>query len=471
MSGAPRARSGAASDLSGTALPSVRPPAPGPASRDLAAEAARWEPAPFVGIVDGEFPIAWARARGANVVDVDGNRYVDLTGGFGAALVGHRDPHVVAAVEEATRALFHALGDAAPHPARVALARELVERAPVEDGLALFAASGAEAIDVALKTAHLATGRPGVVAFEGGYHGTALGALRATSRPAFRQPFEKALAPATLRVPYADCFRCPYRLTFPACGLACLDAAMAEVDAWRGDLARPPLGALVVEPILGREGVVVPPPGWLERLGREARSRRLLVVGDEILTGGGRTGRWWASGELAPDLVAVGKGIAGGAALAAVVGRREVMAAWDLPGEARHTTTFLAHPLAVAAARAAIAEIERRELLARAQAIGARLQESLGGIAARHEAIGDVRGLGGLWGIDFVTEHASRAPDAAFARRVSGGLAERGYLALASGRWGNVLTLTPPLTITDRQLDGFVRALDDTLTVVGAAAA
>lgn len=446
-------------DPRGDALPRVRVPPPGPASRRLAGRARRFEPAPVTGAVDGAVPIAWARARGANVVDVDGNVYVDLTGGFGAAAVGHRNPRVVAAVERAAGRLLHGLGDAAPHPDRVALAETLSERGPIPGGRVFFAQSGAEAVDLALKTARLATGRSGVVAFERGYHGTGLGALRATGRPAFRRPFEDALVPATLRVPFADCFRCPYRLSRPACGDACLDAALAEVDAWNADPARPPIGAWVVEPVLGREGVIVPPPGWLAALGRAARARGILVVADEILTGGGRTGRMWASGPLEPDLATVGKGITGGVPLAALIGKRKWMAAWEGPGEARHTTTFLAHPAAVAATRAALAEIERRDLSARARAIGKRLKAGLDRVARRHPAIGEVRGRGALWGVDLVADPGTRAPDATAAKAVSTALAARGYLVLAGGPDGNVLSLTPPLVVSDRQLDGFLEAL------------
>jgi 4-aminobutyrate aminotransferase-like enzyme len=453
----------AVADPSGTALPRIVVPPPGPRSVALATEGAAFETAPAVGIVGGTHPIAWAAARGANVVDVDGNLFVDLTGGFGAALVGHRNPRVVAAVHRQADRLLHGLGDAAPHPERVALAAELSERGPLTGGRVYFASSGAEAVDLALKTAHLATGRPGVIAFEGGYHGTSLGALRATSRAEFRVPFEDALAPATLRVPFPDSYRCPYGVSPRSCGPVCLDAALALVDAWIGDLSKPRLGALIVEPVLGREGVVVPPPGWLAALGRAARARQLLVIADEILTCGGRTGRMWASGPLAPDLVTVGKGIAGGMPLAAVIGRRKIMEAWEGAGEARHTTTFLAHPLAAAGARAALAEIRRRDLPARARAIGRALRAGLARVHRRYVRVGDVRGVGGLWGIDLVADRGSREPDAAAASAVAAGLAARGYLALAGGRHGNVLALTPPLTIAPRQIAGFLSALDAAL--------
>ena len=449
-------------DPSGRSLPEMVVPGPGPGSRELAARAAETEPAPLFGAIHGSVSIAWARAKGANVVDVDGNRYVDLTGGFGAAFVGHRNPRVVAAVQEASDRLLHGLGDAAPHADRVRLAAELARRGPIRQGKVFFAGSGAEAVDIALKTAHLVTGRAGVVAFDEGYHGTSLGALRATGRPLFRVPFEDALAPATLRVPYADCFRCPYRLSYPSCGLACLEAALTEVDAWNASRSRPRLGTWVVEPVAGREGVIVPPRGWLERLGHEARRRRILVVADEILTGGGRTGRPWGSGPLRPDMVTVGKGITGGMQLAAVVGKPEHMRVWEGDDEARHTTTFLAHPLAVAGTRAALAEIGRRDLPARARAIGRRLKAGLAKIRRRHPAIGDIRGVGAMWGIDFVTDPRTREPDPVAATDVSAGLARHGYLALAGGRHGNVLVLTPPAVVTDRQLDGFLEALDAT---------
>jgi len=455
----------AVADPPGTALPRIVVPPPGPESLALAAEGAFHETAPAVGIVHGAQPIAWAAARGANVVDVDGNRFVDLTGGFGAALVGHRNARVVAAVRRQADRLLHGLGDAAPHPQRVALAAELSRRGPLPGGRVYFAGSGAEAVDLALKTAHLATGRPGVVAFEGGYHGTSLGALRATSRPEFRSPFEDALAPATLRVPFPDTYRCPYPVSPRACGATCLDASLARIDAWIGDLSKPRLGAVIVEPVQGREGVVVPPPGWLAALGRAARERGLLVVADEILTGGGRTGRMWASGPLAPDLVTVGKGVAGGLPLAALIGRRELLEAWETSGEARHTTTFLAHPPAVAAARAALAEVRRRDLAGRARAIGRALRAGLGRIRRRHTPVGDVRGVGALWGIDLVVDRDSREPDAAAANALAAALAARGYLALAGGRHGNVIALTPPLTIAPRQIAGFLAALDAALGV------
>lgn len=456
-------------DPSGTALPRIVAPPPGPDSRWLAESSAGFEPGPSLGIVNGRIPIGWLGARGANVVDVDGNRYVDLTGGFGAAFVGHRNPNVVRMIKDASRRLIHGLADAAPHPLRMALAGALSTQGPIRNGRVLFATSGAEAIDLALKTVHLATGRTGVVAFEGGYHGTSLGALRATGRAAFREPFEDALAPATLRVPYADCYRCPYGLQRPACGFACLDAALAEVDAWNADLAKPRIGAWVVEPVLGREGVVVPPAGWLAALGKAARERRILVIADEILTGGGRTGREWASGPLKPDLATVGKGITGGMPLAATIGRPALMKAWKGAGEARHAATYMANPVAVAASWAALAEIRRLDLSARARAIGHRLKAGLARIQRRHPVIGDVRGAGAMWGIDFVTGPANREPDAGIATEASAALARRGYLALAGGRHGNVIILTPPAVITDRQLDGFLEALDTTLTQAASA--
>lgn len=396
------------------------------------------------GAIGGATPIGWKSALGANVLDVDGNRYVDLTGGFGAALVGHRNPRVVRAIAHANRRLIHALADAAPHPDRAELAHELVARGPIPAGRVVFAGSGAEAIDIALKTAHLVTGKIGVVAFERGYHGTGLGALRATGRDAFRQPFDEALAPATLRVPFGD-----------------IDGALESVDAWSDDATKPPLGAWIVEPVLGREGVFVPPRGYLRRLGEVAHGRDLLVIADEILTGGGRTGQWWASGPLQPDLVVVGKGITGGQPLAAVLGGARLMRAWEGEGEARHAATFMANPVAVAATRAALVEIERRDLSERARVIGRRLRRGLALAASTSDAVAEVRGVGGMWGVAFQDD---KGPSAARAGLVSRALEKRGFLALPGGRDGDVLVLTPPLTITDRQLDAFLDAFSEALT-------
>ncbi|MCP4657875.1 MAG: aminotransferase class III-fold pyridoxal phosphate-dependent enzyme, partial [bacterium] len=253
----------------GDLLPRILTPPPGPRARELSRRLAEVE-APGINTLAGDAPnLLWHEARGANVLDVDGNRYLDLTAGFGVAAVGHRHPRVVAALRRQSARLVHGLGDAAGHEPRLELATRLRELAVIDDAQTYFAVSGADAVEIALKTAILATGRPAILAFEPAYHGLTLGALAVTSRPEFRRPFTPYLHPHLRRLP----FGCdPRRIA-------------AELD--RGDVP----GCVVVEPIAGREGILVPPAGWLRELAALCRRRRVLLAVDEIFTGLGRTGR------------------------------------------------------------------------------------------------------------------------------------------------------------------------------------
>ena len=403
----------------GDLLPRLRVPPPGPRASQLAADLGAFE-APGVNTARGA--PAWREARGANVLDVDGNRYVDLTSGFGVALVGHRHPAIVAAVRRQAGRLLHGLGDVAAHPARVALAAALVARAPLADAAVYFAASGADAVEVALKTALLATRRAGVLAFDGGYHGLTLGALAAGGRDAFRAPFAAHIHPHVRHLPYGA----------PA---AALERALADGA----------VGCVVVEPVQGRAGVVLPPVGWLAELGALARRHGALLVVDEILTGGGRTGPFFASLDagIEPDLVCCGKALAGGLPFAAVLGRRELLAAWPANGEALHTATFLAHPLACAAALATLRVLGSPDFTARAAALGAAIATSVEVLSAL-PGVRAVRGRGLLWGVELDQDGGA----VAWARRALGA----GILALPSGARGEVLELLPPAVLTTRQL-------------------
>ncbi len=411
----------------GDLLPRIVVPPPGPRARRLSRALRRYEPAepaPPPGIL-------WEEARGANVLDVDGNRYVDLTAGFGVAAVGHRHPAVVAAVARQARRLVHGLADAQGHPLRLELARRLCRLAPLPRPRVLFAVSGADAVEVALKTALLATGRPGILAFEPCYHGTTLGALAVSSRPAFRDPFRDHLHGHVRRLPYG----CPARE---------LEAALAGGG----------IGAAIVEPVVGREGVLLPPPGWLAALRRATARAGSLLVLDEILTGFGRTGRLFAGPpemEEPPDLLCCGKALGGGLPIAAVLGRAEVLCAWDSPGEARHTATFLAHPIACAAALATLGVLARERLAARAARLGRRVAAELADWPRRFPAVAAVRGRGLLWGIELATAEAA----ALFVERAL----ESGFLLLAGGPEGRVTQVAPPLVVSERQLGAALAGL------------
>lgn len=415
----------------GDLLPAMVTRPPGPRARRLASELAGLEAPGVNTLVAGETRMVLAEALGANLLDVDGNRYVDLTAGFGVAAIGHRHPELVEMVRRQAGVLLHGLGDVHAHPERIAAARALCARAPVEEPRVYWAVSGADAVEVALKTALLHTGSLEVVAFDPAYHGLTLGALRVTSRPAFRQPFAAALEAHTSRFTFG----------------APLDALARRLDA------TPRVGACVVEPMVGREGIVPPPAGWLTELAALCRRHDALLIADEIFTGVGRTGTFWAGDVegIRPDVLCCGKAIAGGLPIAAAIARREVFAAWETPGEARHTATFLAHPLACRAVTAVLQVVERERLVERAATLGRRLGERLHAAAAGRE----VRGRGMAWAVvGSEPQDATRWADA---------LLERGVLALAGGAQGRVLQVTPPLTIAEAQLD---HAIDELAAVL-----
>ncbi|MGH7545297.1 MAG: aspartate aminotransferase family protein, partial [Gemmatimonadota bacterium] len=298
----------------------------------------------------GDGPVFWTEAAGCNVRDADGNVYVDLTAAFGVAALGHRHPEVVRAVRAQADALAHGMGDAHPPEVKVRCLEALAAIAPFPGAQTILATTGAEAVEAALKTAAVATAKPGALCFRGAYHGLTYGALAVTDRAHFRAHFEPQLNPHVVRIPYPDAYRRP--VEFPPQGdlvRATIAAARHVLETERGRA----IGAVIVEPVLGRGGVVVPPDGFLTALRALCDERGLLLIVDEILTGLGRTGRTLACEHegVVPDLVCLGKALTGALPFSACLGRPEVMAAWPpSEGEAIHTSTFLGHPLGCAAA-------------------------------------------------------------------------------------------------------------------------
>jgi 4-aminobutyrate aminotransferase-like enzyme len=355
------------------------------------------------------------------------------------------------------------MGDVHPPEIKVRLLERLARLAPFPDARVVLASSGAEAVEVALKTARLHTGRPGVLAFTGAYHGLTYGALATTDRALFREPFEDQLNPHVLRAPFPHPYRPPAELAGSAdLGAAALAAVARRLEGPGGEA----VGAVVVEPVQGRGGDVVPPPGFLAGLAALCRERGTLLVVDEIYTGFGRTGRRFASSheDVVPDLLCVGKALSGALPIAACLGPARVLDAWPSSrGEAKHTSTFLGNPLACAAAIASLDEIERLDLAGRSAREGerwiARIRERVGA----DPRIGDVRGLGLMIGIDLVRDRESREPDPGLAARVVAAALRRGWILLAGGPAGNVLSLSPPLTIPRDLLDRATRMLADVL--------
>ncbi len=393
---------------------------PGPRSRALAARLAAVESRDTTCLAP-EPPIFWERAAGSNVWDVDGNRFVDLGGAFAVAAVGHSHPRVVAAIARQAERLLHGMGDVQPPAAKVELLEALVARFPGGGpARAVLGGSGADAVEAALETAWLATGRPGVLAFEGGYHGLSLGTRGLAHRARFREPFMAKL---------------PLRSVFARFG----DVEHAERVARS---APDPIGAVIVEPVQGRGGVRVAPPGFLRALRELCDGRGWLLIADEIFTGFGRTGRRFACEheEVVPDLLCVGKALTSGMPLSACIGRASLMDCWPRSeGEALRTQTFLGHPPACAAALASLALLEEGELAERAAREGAAARSFLVGALDGHRGVREVRGLGLMLGIECTSpEQAERTTAAALAR---------GVILLRCGADGSVLSITPPLTI------------------------
>ncbi len=435
---------------------------------------------------DGSWPIVWERAKDVFVWDADGKKYLDLTGAFGVTAAGHTNSKVVKAGQKQMGRLLHAMGDVHPHALKAELAQKLsritferwanspeprTKNPDSETGKVIFSNSGFEAVEAALKTAILATGRHGVIAFTGAYHGLGYGALNATHRDFFRKPFQPQLREFARFV------------QFPA---RAADLATVEFQI-RQFFRREWIGAILVEPVQARGGINVPPPEFLPLLRKLCDEFGALLIADEIYTGFGRTGKWFACehggpgvspvspkktethrqdacATTVPDLICLGKALTGGFPLSACVGRANLMdSAWPASrGEAIHTSTFLGHPVGCAMALAQIAEIERLKLPERSAQLGEFLLVELQSKIPNGKFQVAVRGQGLMAGVELRRHDGSPATAETFAAIKT--LLQRGYIFLPDGEYGNVIGFTPPLTITKAQLAKAVAELQKVLT-------
>jgi 4-aminobutyrate aminotransferase-like enzyme len=433
--------------LTGEQLPHLVTPIPGPHSRELAQRLRRVE-SRNITATETQLPIFWAAARGANVRDVDGNVYIDLTSGFGVANAGHSNRAVARAISEQSNVLAHALGDVYPADVKVRLLERLAAITPPRLDVTILANSGAEAVEAAIKTAVMRTQRTGILAFKDAYHGLTYGALAITHRPHFREHFQKQL------------FEGVRFASFPGAD-ADEQATLDDIDRVLHDAEQSahPIGCIIIEPIQGRGGIVVPPPWFLAALRERCDGRARVLVFDEIYVGMGRCGYWLASEHwnVIPDVAVIGKGLSGALPLSAAIGTREVMDAWPPShGEAIHTSTFIGNPVACAAALAQISEIESRQLLTRARDLGERIQQRAQVWKQRLDHVRDARGLGLIQGIVLDTpERAMNVVNRAL---------QQGVLLLMEGPRADVIAITPPSVITDEQLEFALSTIDHLLT-------
>jgi 4-aminobutyrate aminotransferase len=437
-------------------LPSLHGPVPGPRARAVIARDEKVVSPSYTRC----YPLVAAKGEGAMIEDVDGNRFLDFNAGIAVVATGHCHPQVVEAVQRQAARLIHMSGTDFYYNELVSLAERLDRIAPGSVSRRVsFGNSGAEAMEGAIKLARYATGRDKIIAFFGSFHGRTMGALSLTSRKAVQRAGFGPLVPGVTHAPYPYCYRCPYGQTPDTCAVECvkhIEDTLLKTISPAEETA-----AIVVEPVQGEGGYIVPPQKFFDELSRLARENGILLVLDEVQTGMGRTGKMFAADHfgVVPDILTVAKGIASGLPLGATVARADLMT-WP-PGA--HASTFGGNPVACAAALVTIDLLER-ELVDHAARMGARMMERLRLWPGRFPIVGDVRGLGLMLGVELVKSQVTKERATAMRDRVVDLAFHRGLLILGAG--DNVLRLCPPLVITEDQCDFALDTLEACLRQV-----
>ena len=405
-------------------------------------------------------PLIISEAKGARVKDITGRQYIDFAGGVGVLNVGHCPDALVEALRDQAGKYIHTCFHLMMYEPYIALAEKLSHIVPGDfPKKTLLANTGAEAIENGVKVARYFTKRPGVIAFEGGYHGRTLLALSLTGKV---KPYKLGFGPfvpGVYRIPYAYCYRCPLGMEYPSCDLRCADYVK---EVFRVHAPSQEIAALVVEPVLGEGGIVVPPTGYLERVKGICSEEGIVFIADEVQTGMGRTGKMFACQHfgLAPDVIIVGKSLAGGLPLSAVTGRGEIM---DAPHVGGLGGTFSGNPLACRAAMEVIAMIQDNALTSRAVEIGRRTVDRLKGFQEEFPIIGHIRWLGAMIGLVLVRDRRTKEPATKETRQVIKSCYERGLVITRSGAFSNVIRTLMPLVITDEEIDEGLSILEKVL--------
>jgi 4-aminobutyrate aminotransferase/(S)-3-amino-2-methylpropionate transaminase len=420
----------------------LRTEIPGPRSRALMA---RREAAVPRGPANAT-PIFAARADGAVIEDVDGNRYIDFAGGIGCLNIGHRSPRVVSAIQEQLEKYLHLCFAVTPYEGYIAVAEKLNSLAPGNFAKkTILLNSGAEAIENAIKIARAYTKRPAVICFEDAFHGRTLLTMSLTSKT---HPYKAGFQPFA-----SDIYRIPFAYPYRnSAGTTAVEFAHHFEDAFKRSVAPESVAALVVEPVLGEGGFVIPPRDYLKLLQNICRKHGILFIADEVQSGFARTGKWFASEHfgIEPDLITMAKSMGGGMPIAAVTGRAEIM---DAPGPGALGGTYCGHPLSCAAALAAIETIEKDGLLARSTALGERFEKRARGWQKKWPLVGDVRGLGGMCAIELVRNAETREPADFETKEIAKYCYEHGLIMITAGTFNNVIRILVPLIVTDEQFN------------------
>jgi 4-aminobutyrate aminotransferase / (S)-3-amino-2-methylpropionate transaminase / 5-aminovalerate transaminase len=405
-------------------------------------------------------------ARGAVMIDLDGRELIDFAGGIGVVNVGHSHPKVVAAIQEQAAKYIHTCFHIAMYEPYVDLAARMNELTPGDfHKMTMLANSGAEAVENAIKIARYATGRPAVIALENAFHGRTLLTMTLTSKV---KPYKYGFgpfAPEVYRMPNAYCYRCPFGLKYPSCGVAC--AEYLE-EFFVGNVAPEQTAAVIAEPIQGEGGFVTPPPEYFQKLQAICKKYGIALIIDEVQTAMGRAGKLFAIEHwgIAPDIITTAKSLGGGLPLSAVTGRAELM---DAPHVGGLGGTFSGNPIACKAALAVLEVLLGDGLLARAEALGQKIRERFDGLQKKFEIIGDVRGKGPMLAIELVRDREKKTPASDETKKLVKVCYEKGLVLVACGNFGNVIRTLMPLVITDEQLDRGFAILEAGLQEVSAA--
>ncbi len=400
------------------------------------------------------YPIPVVRGSGVQVYDADGNSWLDFSSGLAVLVLGHNHPRVVEAARQQTENLIHT-GGVYYNETTVSAAEKLVSITPPGVDRLFFSNSGAEAVEGALKVARYVTGRQGIISFTHAFHGRTLGALSVTtSSAAYRRRYHPLL-PSVYQAPYPYCYRCPFQRQPGSCELSCLRDLETTL---KHRISADEVAAVIIEPFLGEGGYVPAPPAFLTALRALCDRHGIMLIFDEVQSGMGRTGHWFASeiSGVIPDIMAVAKGIASGFPLSAVVARKEIMDQWP---SGAHGTTFGGNPVSCAACRATIDVINEDSLLEKTAVRGAAVLERIGELAEKHPVVGQVRGHGFMIGIEFVTPEGLPGHDAC--KKVIDHCLENGVIVINCGFERNVIRLIPPLVTSDAELDFGLNVLEE----------
>lgn len=408
-------------------------------------------------------PVFIARAEGAVVEDVDGNRLIDFAGGIGCLNTGHRAPAVVDAVRRQLDRFLHTSINVLPYESYIAVCEKLNAVVPGKGPKkTVLVNTGAEAVENAIKIARCYTKRQAIICFEDAFHGRTYMAMAATSKT---HPYKAGFEPfpgEVYRIPYAYCYRCSYSMKYPACEVHC---ARHIEDTFKRVVAAESVAAVIVEPILGEGGFVTPPAEFYPTLGAICRKHGILLIADEVQTGFARTGAMFACERLGlePDLVTMAKSLTGGLPMAAVTGRADIM---DAPGAGQLGGTFAGNPAACEAALAVLDIIEKQSLCARANVLGERFHKRAAKWQAQWDLVGEVRGLGAMQALELVRSRSMRQPADEETKQVSQYCYEHGLVTITAGSYSNVIRLLMPLVITDAQMDEAMDVLEAALAHV-----